>query len=245
MMSAMAAADRAFVPLLVELLTHASIEIAAGSARAIASVREHLDPGADVYVNFVPGGDYRAVVDTAARLRSAGYRPVPHIAARALPNSAALDDFVGRLAAEAGVSRVLVIAGDSNSPLGPFGSAIEILRSGSLQRHGVRAVGFAGHPEGHPIVDRATLDSSLAGKIANARSAGLDAFVVTQFGFAAEPILAWLRRFREEGFVVPVEIGVAGPATVATLVKFGLRCGVGNSLHALRMRPNTVGQLLG
>ena len=83
-MSTMAAEDRAFVPLLVELLTDASIEIAAGSARAIATVHEHLDPGADVYVSFVPGADYRAVVDTAARLRRAGYRPVPHIAARAL-----------------------------------------------------------------------------------------------------------------------------------------------------------------
>jgi methylenetetrahydrofolate reductase (NADPH) len=245
MMSAMAAKDRAFVPLLVELLTYASIEIAAGSARAIATVHEHLDPGADVYINFVPGGDYRAVVDTAARLRRAGYQPVPHIAARAIPNNGALDDFIGRLTAEAGVSRVLVIGGDSNSPSGSFSSAMEILRSGLLERHGVRSVGFAGHPEGHPIVDRATLDTALVGKIANARSAGLDPFVVTQFGFAAEPMLAWLRRFRGEGFGVPVEIGVAGPATVATLVKFGLRCGIGNSLRALRIRSNTVGQLLG
>src|SRR5689334_21842151 len=120
MMPAVAAAeDRGFVPLLVELLTNASIEIAAGSARAIATVREHLDPGAHVYVNFVPGGDYRAVIDTAARLRSAGYLPVPHIAARAIPNSAALNDFVNGLES-AGVNRVLVIAGDSNSPLGPI-----------------------------------------------------------------------------------------------------------------------------
>lgn len=244
-MMAAAAEDRAFVPLLVELLTNASIEIAGGSAKTIAKVHEHLDPGADVYVNFLPGGDYRAVIDSAAGLRRAGYRPVPHIAARAVPNAVALDDFVGRLVAEAGVSRVLVIAGDSNSPSGPFTSTLEVLRSGLLQRHGVREVGFAGHPEGHPVVDRATLDTALVEKIAYARNAGLDAFVVTQFGFAAEPILAWLRRLRAEGLDVPVEIGVAGPATVATLVKFGLRCGIGNSLRALRMRPNTVGRLLG
>lgn len=245
-MSATAAAeDRAFVPLLVDLLTQASIEIAAGTPKAIAAVREHLDPGADVYVNFVPGGDYRAVIDTSARLRRAGYQPVPHIAARALPNKEALDDFVGRLVAEAGVSRVLVIAGDSNRPLGPFASAMEILGSGLLERHGVRSVGFAGHPEGHPTVDSTTLDAALAGKIAVARGAGLEAFVVTQFGFAAEPVLGWLRRFRAEGLGVPVEIGVAGPATVASLVKFGLRCGIGSSLRALRMRSNAVGQLLG
>lgn len=237
--------DRAFAPLLVELLTHASIEIAAGGAKAIATVHEHLDPGTDVYVNFVPGRDYGAVVETAARLRSAGYRPVPHIAARALPSAAALDDFVGRLAAEAGVTRVLIIAGDANAPSGPFGSAMDILGAGPLERHGIRSVGFAGHPEGHPLVDRATLDTALASKIAKARSSGLDAFVVTQFGFAAEPVVDWLRRFRAAGSDAPVEIGVAGPATVATLVKFGLRCGVGNSLRALRMRPNVVGRLLG
>ena len=244
-MMSVQAADRAFVPLLVELLTQASIEIGAGSDATISNVHEHFDPGTDVYVNFTPRGDYRAVVDTAARLRRAGYQPVPHIAARAIPSEGALDDFLGRLAAEAGVSRVLVIAGDGGSPSGPFRSALEILHSGLLERHGMRSVGFAGHPEGHPNSDRATLDAALVEKIADARSAGLDPFVVTQFGFAAEPVLAWLRRFRGEGIDVPVEIGVAGPATLATLVKFGLRCGIGNSLRALRMRPNTVGQLLG
>ncbi|HVV80976.1 MAG TPA: methylenetetrahydrofolate reductase [Pseudolabrys sp.] len=238
-------ADRDFVPLLVELLTYASIEIAAGGTKAIANVHEHFDPGADVYVTFLPGGDYQAVVDTAVRLRRAGYRPVPHIAARALPDNAALDNFVSRLVGEAGVDRVLVIAGDSNAPSGPFSSAMVVLRSGILKRHGVRSVGFAGHPEGHPVVDRAILDAALAAKIASARNAGLDAFVVTQFGFAAAPVLAWLRRFRDQGLDVPVEVGIAGPATMATLVKFGLRCGIGNSLRALRMRPNTVGRLLG
>jgi methylenetetrahydrofolate reductase (NADPH) len=42
-----------------------------------------------------------------------------------------------------------------------------------------------------------------------------------------------------------VEVGVAGPATVATLVKFGLRCGIGTSFRAIRNRTNLVGGLLG
>jgi methylenetetrahydrofolate reductase (NADPH) len=42
-----------------------------------------------------------------------------------------------------------------------------------------------------------------------------------------------------------VRIGVAGPASIATLVRFGMRCGIGNSLRAVRARPNTVGRLLG
>jgi methylenetetrahydrofolate reductase (NADPH) len=50
---------------------------------------------------------------------------------------------------------------------------------------------------------------------------------------------------RSKGIDTPVQIGVAGPATVATLIKFGLRCGIGNSLRAIRGRTNLVGGLLG
>jgi methylenetetrahydrofolate reductase (NADPH) len=232
-------------PLLVELLTHASIEISAGSSRAVAALHDQFDPGTEVFVNFIPGGDWRVIAETAAAVRRAGFQPVPHIAARSIASAAALAEFLRRLGGDAAVDRVLLIAGDEANPAGPYTSSLDLMASGLLEAGGIRAVGVAGHPEGHPAVNDATLDAALFAKRDQAVRAGLDLFVVTQFCFEAAPILTWMARVREVGIGVPVRIGVAGPATVATLVRFGMRCGIGNSLKAVRMRPNAVGRLLG
>ena len=233
-----------FAPLLVELLHHASIEIAAGHPRTVDALHDQVDPGTEVFVNFMPKGDYRVVTETATRLRRAGFHPVPHVAARSLVDRAALADFLARLAGEAGVERVLLIAGDRDPPVGAFASTMDLLTTGLFEAH-VKAVGIAGHPEGHPVVAGGALDAALLAKRDCAATAGLDLFIVTQFAFEAQPILDWLVRIRGMGIAAPVQVGVAGPATVAALVKFGLRCGIGNSLRTIRMRTNLVGGLLG
>lgn len=232
-------------PLLVDLLHRASLEISAGNAKAIAHVRENFDPGAEVFINFVPDGDARPIVETAIALRRAGFTPVPHLAARSIASQAALDDCLARLVGEAAADRVLLIAGDRARPAGPFSSSMDVFATGAIERAGIRAVGFAGHPEGHPRVDTATLEAALLAKRDAARAAGLGLFVVTQFAFEAAPVLAWLERTRALGLDAPIRIGVAGPASVATLVRFGIRCGIGASLNAVRLNPHTVGRLLG
>jgi len=57
--------------------------------------------------------------------------------------------------------------------------------------------------------------------------------LVTQFGFDAAPILRWIAALRAQDIACPVRVGVAGPATVATLAKFAVRCGIGASLRTL------------
>jgi len=42
---------------------------------------------------------------------------------------------------------------------------------------------------------------------------------------------------------LPVIVGLAGPATPATLTKFALRCGIGNSMRALRGQIGRGGDL--
>ena len=237
--------EKAFVPELVALLSRASIEIAAGHPRTMDTLHDQFDPGTEVFVNFTPSGDYPAVAETAAQLRRAGFNPVAHIAARGLASAAALTDFLSRLSGEAGVDRVLLISGDRNPALGPFNSSMDLLRTGLFEKHGVRFVGIAGQPEGHPKVASAVLDAALQEKCAHAVAAGLAPFIVTQFCFEARPILEWLGRIRRAGIDAPVRLGVAGPATVATLIKFGERCGVGDSLKAIRARTNLAGGSLG
>jgi methylenetetrahydrofolate reductase (NADPH) len=56
---------------------------------------------------------------------------------------------------------------------------------------------------------------------------------VTQFGFDAAPILRWIAALRAQAITCPVLLGIAGPASVATLAKFAVRCGIGASLRAL------------
>ena len=46
------------------------------------------------------------------------------------------------------------------------------------------------------------------------------------------------------GIDLPIIVGLAGPATLATLTKFGLRCGIGNSMRALRGQIGRFGRLL-
>ena len=46
------------------------------------------------------------------------------------------------------------------------------------------------------------------------------------------------------GIDLPVIVGLAGPATPATLTKFALRCGIGNSMRALRSQIGRFGRLL-
>ena len=68
--------------------------------------------------------------------------------------------------------------------------------------------------------------------------------VVTQFCFESAPILGWVGELNARGIGLPVIVGLAGPATPATLMKFALRCGVGNSIRSLRSQIGRFGRLL-
>jgi methylenetetrahydrofolate reductase (NADPH) len=177
-------------------------------------------------------------------LRRAGFVPVPHVAARALVGFTQLNDFLARLAGEAGVEETLVIAGDLGRPAGPFHGAFEILATGLFERHGIRRIGIAGYPEGHPRIGRRALEDALAAKLGLARQNGLRPQIVTQFGFEAAPMVGFLGWCREPGIDAPVRLGLAGPASIATLAKFAVRCGVGRSLGALTGRHAAVARLL-
>ena len=216
-----------------ELVAASSIEISPRDEFAGERLRELFDPGRTVFVNYPGSVTHHDVVAACARLRRAGFDPVPHIAVRRLASFTQASDFLHRALAEAGVRRALLIGGDPDHPVGPFPDAYALLASGLLERCGLREVAFAGYPEGHPRIASRALDEALRAKVALARRQGLDASLVTQFGFDAAPILRWIAALRAQDIVCPVLVGIAGPATVATLAKFAVRCGIGASLRAL------------
>jgi methylenetetrahydrofolate reductase (NADPH) len=231
--------------LLERLLSHASIEVTAHEPAVADTLQTHFSPGADVHVTYLPSDDLGVTEETCVRLRRAGYNPTPHLTARNFVDRETLERYVSRLAEYAAVTRALVIAGDVDRPRGPFTTSLDLLRTGLPGQYGIRSILIAGHPEGHPSVADPELDAALREKTAFAREHGLAIEIVTQFCFEAAPVLAWLERIRAMGIDAPVRVGVAGPANTATLLRFALRCGIGNSLRALRRRSNAIGKLLG
>lgn len=219
---------------IVALVSGCSLETSARAAAVEEACGAPLPAGTSIYITALPGDSVAAKVTAARRLRRAGFNPVPHVSARHSESAAQLEDLLTRLAGEAAVEQVLVIGGDADHPLGPFSSSLALLETGLFERHGIRRIGIAGYPEGHPKIAPAAVAAALGAKIDRLRQGGISPYVVTQFCFETAPILAWLARFRARGEGIPVRVGLAGPASVATLVKYAVRCGIGTSLRALR-----------
>jgi methylenetetrahydrofolate reductase (NADPH) len=225
------------------LLASASVEVSS-SGNQLQELAAHFPAGTGVSITFLPGDNYRHNVETATALRRAGFNPVPHIAAREIPSREVLDDFLARARRDADVNRVVLVAGDVAAAKGAFKSSRDVAASGLLEAHGIGSLSVAGYPEGHPWLDGAhAFDALAAWRDWGARS-GIRVEIVTQFCFESTPILAWLDELGRRGIDLPVTVGLAGPATLATLTKFGLRCGIGNSMRALRGQIGRFGRLL-
>jgi methylenetetrahydrofolate reductase (NADPH) len=190
----------------------------------------------------VPNRPAEESVAAALQVRAAGLEPVPHIAVRNFATAQALGDVLARLNGEAGVDRVLVIAGDRNES-GPFSQALDVIQSGILTRHGIRSIGIAGYPEGHPRISVDALDRALADKIAAATTAGLAVEIVTQFCFDAGAILDFVARLRARGFDHGVRVGLVGPTSLTALMRYAARCGVRASAQGLARRAGLMRQV--
>lgn len=220
-----------------------SLEITARGTRSVATCREYFGPGTNVYITYIPGDDLHSIVETATELQAAGFVPVPHLAARSLKNSDQLDDFLSRLANQAGVDRMLLIGGDVGTPLGPYGSSLEVMQSDLLAARGIAKVGFAVHPEGHPIVSDSDMAGTLRAKLALAADQGIEAWLVSQFCFTGAPIIACLEALRAAAITAPLRVGLAGPSDRRTLMKYALHCGIGNSIKVLGSQFDAIRQL--
>jgi methylenetetrahydrofolate reductase (NADPH) len=228
---------------LTALLSSASVEVSS-RGHQLGELRDHFAPATDVTITFLPGDNYRHNVETAAALRRAGYNPVPHIAAREMASREALDDFLARLRDEADVTRILLISGDTALARGPFKSSLDVCASGLLEARGIARLSIAGHPEGHPYLETAEALDVLHAWRQWGRERKIQVEIMTQFCFESAPILGWIGGLHARGIQLPVIVGLAGPATPATLMKFALRCGIGNSMRAVRSQIGRFGRLL-
>lgn len=216
-----------------------SVEITPREAPSLPPLPDVLPAGTSVYLTFLPNTPWEQTLAVARSVREAGMRPVPHLAARNVPDRAALRRMLAE-ATTAGVEDLLVLAGSLAAPVGEFHEAAQILDSGLLEEAGIRRVGIVGHPEGHPDVADDELYRALVDKCRIARERDLELHIVTQFTFDPGPIIAWERGIRAMGVDAPVHVGLPGITTPARLLRFGLRCGVGASLKVLKQQAGGV-----
>lgn len=221
-----------------------SIEVTPTGATKIESFRDCLAPGTTVNVTFLPGSDPMDTIAVAQRLHNDGMKPVPHLAARSLKDSAQLDELLAAFTAQCGVSEVLCIGGGVDNPVGQFTSTMEVLETGLIQKHGIRSIGVAGHPEGSPDISDDEIADALGAKNALAKAEGLDLYIETQFCFEADIVLAWEKATREAGNALPIRIGIPGPATIKTLFRFAQISGIGPSMRFISKQAKNVAKLM-
>lgn len=225
-------ADRAFIP--------ASIEMTPGQVMTSKDLPNLFPAGTKVYLADIGKDETGTIVAAALRLKELGYEPVPHIAARRLASKEVFGDRLARLAGEALVDDILVIGGGLASPVGPFGDTMAMLETGLADRYGIRHIGVAGHPEGSRDFTEAAATEVLRSKQVFSRRTDAEVRIVTQFGFDPEKALLWAASLPEFGVDLPVHLGVAGPAKLATLIKYAMMCGVGNSIDFLNRQARSL-----
>jgi len=216
------------------LAATASIEVTPRGSDT-GHLRAALESGTEVFITHLPGARTADRVAAVKAVQAAGMRPVPHVAARDAVSVAGFEADLTALC-EAGAWGILLIGGGGGAK-GPFKDASAALESGALGRCQVPRIALGGHPEGHPHADDPTLDRVLAHKVSLAAEVAEEVRIITQFVFEVEPVASWLERLRGAGVCAPVRVGLAGPATPGTLLRYAISCGVGPSMKALQSRP--------
>jgi methylenetetrahydrofolate reductase (NADPH) len=229
-------------------LANLSVEITPRQIEKLPLLQERLPKGTPIFIALIDPADVGGQLTAAAALRKAGLEPIPHVPARFILDEADLKNRIGALAGDAGVTQMLVLGGGAPTPMGKFDAAIQLLQTDVFQKNGVKRIGVAGHPEGNADITKvhgeAVLLKALGEKQAWLKANNIAGFIATQFLFEAPPVAYWASMLRDNGIDLPVHVGIPGPATIKTLVKYAAMCGVGNSARFIRKQALNITKLL-
>ncbi len=221
-----------------------SLEVTPNGAKKITDFHAYIRPNERVYVTFLPGSDFIDTIETAIRLKKEGFIPIPHIAARSIPNRIFLENAIKRCVEEAGIEQFLLIGGGVDKPLGDFDSSANILETGLMDKYGIKSLGFAAHPEGCPDIPDEAIAEALKFKNTFNERSDAKCYLVTQFFFEAAPIIAWDKALQAAGNRLPIHIGLPGLATLKSLISHSKACGVGTSMRFLTRQARNITKLL-
>lgn len=221
-----------------DFLNGYTAEVTSGDKKSINAAEKMMSKGSEIFVASLPKDTIDKQVAAVVKIRQAGLTPVPHIVARNVENLATLDETLQRFSNEAKVNTALILGGDRDDPIGDFDASLQLIETGLLQKAGIKKIYLGCYPEGHARISDDILDAARTAKLLTAEKAGLEVELVSQFCFESAPIIEFAKKLRKEGVKAPFRVGVAGPSSRATLVKYAIICGVGASLRALKERQN-------
>ncbi len=229
-------------------LNLASVEITPKQIDKVPILHQHLAPGTKVFIALLDAGDVEHQVAAAVAVRHSGFEPIPHVPARFVRDAEDLKIRIAAFTGQAKVKTILALGGGAPQPIGKFDSAIQLMNTGVFEDHGIERIGIAGHPEGNNDITKihgeASLLEALKTKQAWIKSHNMQGFIATQFLFEAGPLALWAGNLRKEGIDLPLHVGVPGPASLKTLVRYAALCGVGNSARMIRKQALNITKLL-
>jgi methylenetetrahydrofolate reductase (NADPH) len=229
---------------LSELLIGGSFELLPREMHRAGEIAALLPKDTCVYIPSLPGLPLARTLEAVKAIRGAGLDPVPHVSARRILDRNEFQGFLKQAVTQYAVHRVLLLGGDEPKPKGPFADSLQILESGLLKDSGIKEIGVAGYPEGHPRIPAADLSSSFQRKLRLTAEQGLGMYVVTQFSFAPKRVVDYCAQLARTAPEVSIYVGVAGPTDPVALARYAQRCGVSASLRALKNLGSGIAQLV-
>ena len=215
-----------------------SMEILPQNISEVSLIPEFVN---EVYITMIPGVDCRNTIEAANVIQAEGKQAIPHIAARSFSGPEVLGKCLSGLQ-DAGIKRVLLIGGGVPEPAGKYASVMDLLKTGLFAEYGINSFDFAGHPEGNP--DDPKSEYHMLEKLQWTKEREFSSRIVTQWSLDAKKTNNWISDLREKGVSNPIHIGVPGPSTVKSLMRFAKVCGVKASTQVLRKQGLNISKLM-
>ena len=230
-----------------KLIKNFSIEVMPRTLGKLENIENLWPKNTRVYIAHLEGTTIEDMLITAKRIKSARFVPMPHFPARIIKDNKVLEDWINRYS-EIGVNEALILAGGVDRPLGNLSNSMELLATGLFEKYGFERLHVAGHPEGNKDIDPIGSDinvmNALKWKQDYSKDTKAKMSIATQFLFESKPVIDWANKLLSNGITLPINVGIAGPAKLQTMIKFAIACGVGPSLRVLERRAKDITKLL-
>ena len=230
-----------------KLIKNFSIEVMPRTLGKLENIENLWPKNTRVYIAHLEGTTIEDMLVTAKRINSASFTPMPHFPARIIKDNKVLEDWINRYS-EIGVKEALLLAGGVDRPLGNLSNSMELLSTGLFEKYGFERLNVAGHPEGNKDIDPNGSDinvmNALKWKQDYSKDTNAKISIATQFLFESKPVIDWANKILSNGITLPINVGIAGPAKLQTMIKFAIACGVGPSLRVLERRAKDITKLL-
>ena len=217
-----------------------------GFAKIKNPLNSYLPQNTKIFITHLLGSDFKETVAAAKAVKAQGFEVINHFALRNFSSVKEIKEGLDLLK-EAGIKKILLLGGGTAQQRHEFGDCQHFVISGILDNYEIKALGFAGHPEGNPATKLLHDRTSLIFKKTYALSTpNKDFFFASQFCFQSQPVISWVNQeFGDNYPSIDLRIGLAGICNITSLIKHAQQCGVGASLGFLRKNAPAVVKLFG